>query len=164
MKITDKYIFFWGGVFSNWYKCKFVVDDITFNCSEQFFMYKKAMFFGDTETANKILQETEPKKHKDLGRLVKGFNKDIWDGVSFAIMEEAVYQKFRQNLIEANQLLRTGDKQLVEASPVDTIWGIGLHETNNLINDPTNWKGKNWLGQILVKVRERLRKDFNDKR
>jgi ribA/ribD-fused uncharacterized protein len=156
MRITDRHIFFWSSIYSNWHPCEFTVDGITFNCSEQYFMYKKALHFNDNENANKILLESHPREQKKLGKKVRNFNTDEWDLASYEIMVEAVYEKFNQNDDLKHQLLKTGDKVLVEASPYDIIWGIGMSEEDDMILDEKNWKGKNLLGKALCEVRERL--------
>lgn len=54
-------------------------------------------------------------------------------------------------------LLATGDRIIVEASPYDCIWGVGLsEEDDDLYNG--NWNGQNLLGKALMEVREKLNK------
>ena len=81
MRITDKYVFFWNGTFSQWKRANMVIDGVTYNCCEQYMMYKKAMLFGDEDTADLIMEESHPFDQKELGRQVKNFNKEKWDAV-----------------------------------------------------------------------------------
>lgn len=152
MLVTDNYVFFWGSVFSNWYPAKFVVDEWTFSNSEQYFMFEKATYFNDVETAALILEEPDPKKAKILGRAVKGFNDDEWDKVCVESMMKAITYKFSQNEDLKKELLKYSGKTFVEASPYDKKWGIGLAENNPLILDKSNWKGKNLLGECLTNL------------
>lgn len=159
MRVTDTHIYFWSSIYSNWYSCNFVVDGILFNCSEQFYMYKKAMQFADEDTAKKILGASHPRDQKAFGRQVKNFDSTVWDSISYKVMLQAVYEKFNQNYELKCQLLGTDDKIFVEASPFDNIWGVGLNEIDDTILDEKNWLGKNWLGKVLCEVRERLKQD-----
>ncbi len=155
----DDYLFFWGGVFSNFYPCKFIVDNITYNCSEQYFMKKKQETFDieDTILAQCILEESNPIKIKRYGRKVKNFDEVQWSKIRYDIMKKAVYEKFSQNKDLKKILIDTNDKILVEASPFDKIWGIGMGEKNAKITHPDNWKGNNLLGKIIMEVREELK-------
>lgn len=153
----NKYIFFYGGVFSQWYSCKFTVDGITYNCAEQFMMASKAKTFGDKYNYNRILSSYNPKVQKRAGRAVRNYDEKIWDKCRYDIVVQGNMAKFSQNDTLRQILLNTGDKILVEASPVDTIWGIGLGLNNPDIYDETKWKGKNLLGKALMEVREKLK-------
>lgn len=158
MRITDKYIFFYGykDIFSQWYKCRFTIDNIEYNCTEQYMMYQKALLFGDNEIANKILETNDQKKQKMLGRKVKNFDENIWKDECINIVVNGNYYKFSQNKELKDILLKYRNKDFVEASPTDKIWGVGLAENNKLIDDPTNWKGKNLLGKALNIVQKKL--------
>lgn len=125
-------------------------------------MYCKAMFFKDTETAQKILNEKVPFKQKKLGRDVKGFNKAVWDANCVKYMTIACTLKFMQNPVLRQQLLDTGDMVIVEASPKDDIWGIGLGEDDPRAVIPSQWLGQNLLGQVLMSVRARLRRELDN--
>lgn len=129
------------------------------NCSEQAFMILKALTFGDRETGGKILKARHPAEQKALGKLVKGYKDEVWSHIRYELMLDVVYEKFRQNPTLASQMLNTGDRMFVEASPTDTIWGIGLAETDDRILDKANWRGQNLLGDVLCQVRDRLRMD-----
>ena len=117
----------------------------------------KAVDFEDYESLNKILKESNPKKVKELGRNVKNFNQDIWLKSAYYHMRNANYLKYTQNHKLLKKLLSTGDKIIVEAAYYDPIWGVGLHEQDPLILDEKNWKGTNWLGKVLMEVRELYR-------
>jgi ribA/ribD-fused uncharacterized protein len=156
---TDKYIFFWGGTFSQWCPSKFVIDGVEYNCCEQYMMAKKALLFEDVDSYNKIMNTKGPKEQKALGRKVKNFNKDKWETVCREVVYEANYAKFSQNSLMKKELLRSGKLEIVEASPEDKIWGIGMHESHPDINDKTKWQGTNWLGEAIMRVRETLNQE-----
>ena len=157
MKVTDTHVYFWDGWLSNFHSCEIVRDNIKFSSSEQLFMYLKALEFEDYETAELIQKSTTPKGAKKLGRLIKNFNSERWDYIKEDIMQEVLLLKFSQNVVLKNRLLITEEKELVEASPFDTIWGVGLREDDPLILNESNWKGKNLLGECLMEIRLQLR-------
>lgn len=159
--MNNKFTFFWKSnyVFSNWHPSVFTHDGITFNCSEQYMMYHKAKLFGDTEIMEKVMQTDSPKEQKALGRQVKNFIQEEWLEKCIPIMEDGLKSKFEQNPDMLKQLLDTGDSIIAEASPVDPIWGIGLAAEDPLAQDFSTWKGTNLLGQILMSVREKIRKE-----
>ena len=154
--MSEKFTFFWDGPFSQWEKCKFEVDDIVYNCAEQYMMAAKAKLFGDDDTLDRIMESTSPREQKKLGRLVKGFNADRWNTVAREVVYEGNYAKFTQNLDLLDKLLGTEGTTLVEASPYDCVWGIGMRETDEGITDRDNWRGTNWLGETLTGLREDL--------
>lgn len=156
MKRTNEFTFFWAGEFSNWYKREFIVKGITFNCGEQFMMYSKAMLFEDQESARLIMATPDPRKQKALGRAVKNYDDAVWRARSPSIMSAGLLHKFTQHTDLTELLLSTQGTRLVEASPYDTIWGVGLHETDPLILEEKNWKGTNLLGKTLDRVRARV--------
>ncbi len=153
---AEKFTFFWRSEspFSNWYLADFEIDGIKFNCSEQYMMYGKALLFDDQEIAEKILKSSNPGSQKALGRKVKKFNQKIWVENAKNIVYKANEAKFKQNENLLKRLLKTKGTTLVEASPVDPIWGIGLAEDNPKAHDRRKWRGKNWLGQVLTQLRE----------
>lgn len=162
-----EYLFFWGhhpkkeickSCFSQWWKDTFRVDIHNYCCMEQYMMAEKARLFEDKEIRQQILNETEPKAIKELGRKIHHFNQDIWDKYKYSIVINGNYAKFIQNEELLNFLLSTGDKVLVEASPYDTIWGIGMQEADTQIHNPWLWKGENLLGFALMEVRNELRR------
>ena len=161
-----KYVFFWGhqkpptGVskscFSQWYDSPFEVDGKRFTTAEHYMMYRKALLFNDTAIAKKVLSSTNPGAAKELGRQVKGFDQKTWLAQRFEIVVEGNVAKFGSNPELRAFLLGTGKRILVEASPVDKIWGIGLAENNPDCSNPNLWKGENLLGFALMEARERL--------
>lgn len=157
MKETNTHIYFWGdAIYSQWAKIIFVEYNIQFTTAEQYMMYHKALLFDDTDIANQILMTNSPKEQKALGRKVKGFNIAVWDQNKLAIVTQGNYLKFSQNKKLKDQLFKTGTKILVEGSPYDKIYGVGLKWDNPLILDEKNWKGQNLLGKALMDVRSKL--------
>jgi len=142
--------------FSQWYRCTFTVGENTFNCAEQYMMHGKALLFADRETAAKILAADHPRQHKALGRKVKPFDDATWKRERAAIVRAGNHAKFTQNAELLDQLLATKGTTLVEASPYDKIWGIGLAATDPRAQDPAQWKGQNLLGKILTELRDQL--------
>jgi ribA/ribD-fused uncharacterized protein len=142
--------------FSQWHRCQFVVDGVTFNCAEQFMMHGKAMLFGDTATAADILAADHPRTQKALGRKVKPFDNVLWERERMNIVKAGNRAKFTQNAELLATLLATKGTTLVEASPFDKIWGIGLGANDPRARDPKQWKGKNLLGYALTELREEL--------
>lgn len=157
-RITKTHVYFWGSIFSNWASVRFEYKDQIFYNSEQAFMYEKALYFKDLNIANQILQCDSPKEAKVLGRKVKKFDSIKWDLVSYDIMADINLAKFEQNPSLKEILLSTRNKTIVEASPFDKIWGIGLHWNDERILDEKNWRGQNLLGKVLMKVRNTLKK------
>lgn len=157
MKNYNEYTFFYNGPFSNWYPCKFTdIKGIEYNCSEQYMMYYKALLFDDLDIASAIMLESHPREQKALGRMVKGFEIKRWNNFAKEIVWQGCFYKFTQNEDLFNELIRTDDTLLVEASPTDMVWGVGLSENDPLIKDPNNWRGTNWLGEVLTDLRENL--------
>lgn len=162
-----KYLFFWGhtpykdnsvdkSCLSQWYKCSFVVDNITYNTAEQYMMAKKAMLFNDIQIFERIMNANHPNEFKKLGREVKNFDIDVWESNRFNIVVDGNLAKFSQNERLRWFLLSTKNRVLVEASPYDTIWGIGLSADTSKIENPHTWKGLNLLGFALMQVRDTL--------
>ena len=156
--ITDKYVFFWNGIYSQWHAAEIKIGNKIYNCCEQAMMYKKAIFFNDFKIADEIMKTDHPVEQKKLGRQVKNFNKDEWDQVCFQIVYEGNYAKFTQHEDLKQQLLATQDRIIVEASPYDRIWGIGLKEDDSRIHNPATWRGLNLLGFAITLVKQELLK------
>ena len=156
MKVTDKFVLFWSGPFSQWYNSTIMIDGMEFNCNEQYMMYKKACVFGDHEQAQRIMNTGNPREQKALGRCVDNFNEQVWKSCSRDIVFRANHAKFTQNE-ELCKLILTPEwfnKEFVEASSDDKIWGIGLDENNELSYDKATWQGTNWLGEAITDVRD----------
>lgn len=152
--MATKYKFFWGGEFSNWYPSEFTVDDVTFNCGEQFMMYQKAILFNDQEIASKILEESHPAYQKAFGRKVKNFDPKMWDSVKYDIVKKGLREKFTQNPDLKKCLLDLKGYSFVEASPEDRVWGIGYRASDALSNIH-HW-GENLLGKILTELSQEI--------
>jgi ribA/ribD-fused uncharacterized protein len=149
--------------FSNWHPVGFEVDGITYSCMEQFMMHRKALLFDDGHAVNLIMDARHPKEYKAFGRQVSGFNERVWRDHRENIVFAGLLAKFGQNYELLKRLVSTGQKMLVEASPYDTIWGIGLAKDDPRATDPGQWPGQNLLGKILGRAREALREDFEAK-
>lgn len=154
--MDEKFIFFWDGPFSQWEECEFEIDGIKYNCAEQYMMAAKARLFKDDDVLERIMEAESPREQKKLGRLVKGFNTDRWNAIAREVVYEGNYAKFTQNNDLLEKLLATKGTTLVEASPYDCVWGIGMRETDKGVTNRDNWCGTNWLGEILTGLREDL--------
>ena len=162
------YVFFWGhrpepdgrvgkGCLSQWWPVPFTVDGDSFASAEHYMMAGKARLFGDEEARDKILAAATPGEAKKLGRLVRGFDEATWTAHRFDLVVAANVAKFGQHLALREYLLNTGDRVLVEASPRDRIWGIGMGAGNPAAEDPASWRGLNLLGFALTHARATLR-------
>lgn len=164
---TKNFIFFWShhekankvtkACMSQWYPSEFVYNGNKYCCAEQAMMAGKALAMNDQETLEKILVATDPEKIKALGRSVKNWNEEVWNKVKFNLVCDINFCKFSQNESLRNYLLSTGDATLVEASPYDTIWGIGMKSNDPDIEDPTKWRGQNLLGKAIMNARQLIR-------
>ncbi|MFT6981851.1 MAG: ribA/ribD-fused uncharacterized protein [Crocinitomicaceae bacterium] len=163
-----KYLFFWGhrpslsgmitsSCFSQWWPCSFRHDGIEYKSSEHWMMAEKSRLFNDTEIAEQIIESDSAAKAKALGRAVKGFDAAIWDKNKFEIVKKGNRLKFDQNDDLKFYLLGTHKRILVEASPVDPVWGIGLSADHRDVYNPEKWRGENLLGFALMEVREDLK-------
>ncbi|QHT66016.1 NADAR family protein [Rhodocytophaga rosea] len=162
-----KYIFFWGhqpkkdgriseSCFSQWWPAPFIVDNITYKTAEHYMMAEKARLFGNEQLVTQIIDSQSPAEAKKLGRMISNFDEASWNSNKYQIVCEANYYKFSQHPDLKTFLLNTGNRILVEASPVDTIWGIGMAKTDENIYNPVCWKGENLLGFALMEVRDRF--------
>lgn len=166
-----EYLFFWGhqpspddritsSCLSQWWPCDFS-DRWVYCSTEQYMMARKAELFQDYEILQKIRTETDPKAIKKLGRQVHDFDPAVWDKVKFQYVIAGNDLKFSQNQELANFLLSSGNAILVEASPNDCIWGIGMGKNDPASNNPEKWNGENLLGFALMEVRDHLRRNHN---
>ena len=154
--MNNDFVFFYGGPFSQWYRSVFTLDGAKYNTAEQYMMAMKADYFGDKDIFDKILKSKDPSEQKALGRQVAKFDIEAWNAVSRGFVYKANMAKFSDPVLK-QILLSTADKELVEASPYDKIWGIGLGQDNPDRFDKAKWRGTNWLGEVLMKVRKDLR-------
>ncbi|WP_079909041.1 NADAR family protein [Paenibacillus sp. 32352] len=166
-----KFVFFWGhtpaangtvnaSCFSQWWSSHFTVEDVTYCCTEQYMMAEKARLFGDNNMLEAIMNTIYPKEMKAYGRAVKSFDSRVWDSRCYEIVKRGNMAKFEQNPELWNYMKTTGNRILVEASPVDRIWGIGLAKDDPCAHNPMNWQGKNLLGFALTEVRDHLSKQL----
>lgn len=160
----SNYIFFWkpkdkNGYLSQWYPAEMYIGGLKYVNCEQYMMASKALLFNDTAIFNnKIMNETNPSKIKDVGREVKNFDESVWNKHKDRIIFEGNLAKFSQNVDLLKLLLNTGDSILAEASPYDRIYGIGMKEDNPNIKNTSKW-GQNILGNAIMNVRDLLRFD-----
>lgn len=129
-------------------------EGITYSCAEQYMMAKKASLFDDAEIQELIMNANHPRDMQRLGREVRGFDRITWNANAIQIVYQANMYKFLQNNQLLENLVSTRGTVLVEASPYDTIWGIGLDENDPLALNKATWRGLNWLGYTLTSLRD----------
>lgn len=156
MSDNEKFYLFYSGTFSQWARIGFKIDGIYYNTAEQWMMASKARLFNDRKTLAKIMDAKTPREQKDLGREVRNFNETTWKSVARSIVYHGNMAKFTQNQHAKEELLATKGTTLVEASRYDRVWGIGLDAKDPRAKDRSQWLGKNWLGETLTKVRDRI--------
>ncbi len=164
-----KYLFFWGhqkprtgissSCFSQWYDAPFLEKELYFLTAEHYMMYHKTILFDDHAIAERVLQADNPGAAKSLGRQVSGFSEAVWGQHRFDIVTNANLAKFSAHPALKNFLLNTNNRVLVEASPVDRLWGIGLAADSPKAKKPNTWRGLNLLGFALMAVRDTLQKE-----
>ncbi|MFI9614255.1 NADAR family protein [Streptomyces sp. NPDC052023] len=163
-----KYLHFWGhrpradgrlgaSCLSQWWPAPFTVDGVEYATAEHWMMARKARLFADAEGERRVLTSGHPAEAKKAGRLVRGFDGAVWERERFKIVAEGSFHKFAADAGLREFLLGTGMRVLVEASPVDPVWGIGLPANDAAASDPERWRGLNLLGFALMEARERLR-------
>jgi|SRR5690554_480562 len=164
-----KFLYFWGNkkkhdhdigrfCFSQWFESPFIVNGVTYMTAEHWMMAQKALLFDNKSIYYKIINSIKPSEAKELGRQVIGFDENIWLKNRYEIVRLGNIHKFNQNRELGEYLLNTGHRILVEASPVDTIWGIGLTKDSKDIDNIYAWRGLNLLGFALMETRD----FFND--
>lgn len=156
MKITDNLVLFFGNndICSNFYLCDITYDGHIFHSSEQLFMYMKAVFFKDIETAKDILNSKTPREAKALGRKVRNYDDKLWDKNRDHCMIMTLMAKYISCPKFKEFLLKHKDKTFVEASPYDKIWGIKLSEDDPRALNPETWRGENRLGKCINNMLE----------
>ena len=162
-----QFVYFWGhtpaknGVtstcLSQWYDTAFEVAGVKYHTAEQYMMAQKALLFNDAEVYDEIMAADNPRDYKKLGRKIRNFDGKVWDTKKYEIVVEGNKAKFSQNDELKEFLLSTGDAILVEASPYDRIWGIGLYPAQAAKGTVDQWRGLNLLGCALMEVRDWLR-------
>lgn len=166
---TFNYLYFWGhrtrkdgivtaSCLSQWYPRGFTHEGIRYATAEHWMMAGKARLFKDEDILAKILATENPAVAKKLGRQVKDFDLPTWKENMREIVTMGSYHKFRHNQDLREFLDTTGTKVLVEASPYDPLWGIGMSAVDAESFSPAEWKGTNWLGWCLMEARDLLRK------
>ncbi len=161
------FLFFWGhqpgpdgdlgpGCLSQWWPAPFTVDGIRFPTAEHYMMVSKARLFGDESRVTRILANPSPSGAKALGRAISTYNEEVWTASRYGLVVDGNLAKFDQNPALLAYLIATGDSILVEASPMDRIWGIGLAAGDDNARRAAHWKGMNLLGFALMDVRDRL--------
>ncbi|MDE6314248.1 MAG: NADAR family protein [Lachnospiraceae bacterium] len=168
-KQRQKFIFFWGAeekaqqitkaCLSQWYPCCFKAEDQEYYTTEQYMMAQKALLFEDKEMFRQIMKAEHPKQFKTLGRKIRGFQEEVWKEHRMDIVVAGNYAKFSQNPELKNFLLASKERILVEASPYDKIWGIGMTGDSPNVENPLTWKGTNLLGFALMEVRDILQEE-----
>ncbi|MFS4448017.1 NADAR family protein [Maribacter sp. 2307UL18-2] len=163
-----KYLFFWGHTPSKdvtisstclsqwWTGHPFEENGIIFQTTEHYMMAGKAKLFNDNEMLQKIIESKHPAEAKKLGRMVRDFDATEWENNRCQIVVQGNFLKFSQNAELKDFLLKTKERVIVEASPRDRIWGIGMSKNNENASEPKNWRGQNLLGFCLMEVRDRL--------
>lgn len=162
-----KYLFFWGhqpskdgtitaSCLSQWWLCKFVVEGIPYKSAEHWMMAEKARLFQDDEFLEKIINCETPGEAKKLGRQVRKFDAEKWNEHRYEVVKQGNVYKFEQNPELKVFLQNTKNRVLVEASPRDRIWGIGMSKNNEKANYPSQWRGRNLLGFALMEARDEL--------
>lgn len=159
--IKNNFVLFWNTYLSNWHACSFIVAGTQYNCAEQWMMAEKAKMFKDDESLKKIMASNSPREQKALGKKVANFDKDAWMKECCDRVKIGLMAKFKQNPELMEKLLNTGDMVIVEASPLDVVWGIGLSEDDPDAIIPEKWKGLNLLGICLMDVRKALKEEQN---
>ena len=167
-KSKVKFLFFWGhqksrsgevtaACFSQWWGAAFLVDGVRYNTTEHWMMAQKALLFNNEDIYQQIIAARSPAEAKALGRQVRHFDEAVWNANRLAIVVRGNLEKFRQHPDLQAFLLNTKERILVEASPVDSIWGIGLAADDARAENPRQWNGLNLLGFALMEVRDLLR-------
>lgn len=165
LRMDENFAMFWRGPLSQWWASKFTVDGVEYNCAEQYMMAMKAKLFGDHATLEKIMNargpwntqgefNAYPRDQKEFGRRVENFEFAKWDAVNMDIVFRANAARYQNDEQFWEMLRHTGDRLIVEASPYDTVWGIGLDVDHPDAFNKVAWRGENRLGRVLTSVRD----------
>jgi ribA/ribD-fused uncharacterized protein len=164
---SPKYLLFWGhtpkdpravdaSCLSQWFPRAFAIDGVPYATAEHYMMAEKARLFGDGEAVSAVLASKTPAEAKAVGRQVRGYDDAAWESARLAAVVRGNVAKFGQHDDIGAFLRSTGDCVLVEASPRDRIWGIGLGASNPDARNPARWRGRNLLGFALMAARDEL--------
>lgn len=162
-----KYLHFWGhrpradgsvgaGCLSQWWPSPFTVDGVEYATAEHWMMAGKARLFGDADAERRAVDASHPHEAKSAGRTVRGFDEEVWRRHRFGLVVEGSVHKVGQHTGLRDFLLGTGERVLVEASPRDRVWGIGMSASHEAAEEPARWRGLNLLGFALMEARSRL--------
>lgn len=157
-------LLFWGHtgegpgpwVLSQWYPTPFTVDGVRYATAEHWMMAAKARLFGDDEALAKVLASDDPRDAKAAGRGVRGFDSRRWAAEADGAVVAGSIAKFTSSELLSSYLLGTAPAVLVEASPVDAVWGTGLATDHPDARVPSRWPGTNRLGFALMAAREQI--------
>jgi ribA/ribD-fused uncharacterized protein len=161
--VAETFTFFWKSPLSQWQRSLFVVGGVSFTHAEQYMMYAKALLFGDRDASERIIVAATPREQQAIGRTVRGFDEAMWVLFREGVVFTGNYARFSQNPEQRELLFATRGTSLVEASPHDRVWGIGLAEDDPRALDRSQWLGLNLLGQALTRVREVLLWEYSRK-
>jgi len=168
-RVTPSHVYFLRGPLSQWFHSPFKAQPFIaevmqycaefhmFNTCEHYMMFNKAIFMRDLDCASRILAAKTPKEAKDLGREVKNYDDALWDAVRFHVVAKANFLKFNSMWTDPKlkeYLMKTGSRTLVEANPIDPIWGVALAQDDDRILDESQWRGRNLLGKALMMARD----------
>ncbi|WP_181768914.1 NADAR family protein [Streptomyces albidus (ex Kaewkla and Franco 2022)] len=162
-----KYLYFWGhqprrdgamgkGCLSQWWQAPFELEGVRYATTEHWMMARKARLFGDEEAEHRAIAAAHPRQAKAAGRSVRGFDQEVWERERYGIVVEGNVRKFGHHGELREYLLGTNSRVLVEASPMDRVWGVGLAADDERVRDPAKWRGQNLLGFALMEARTRL--------
>jgi ribA/ribD-fused uncharacterized protein len=165
---SPSFLFFWGhtprseaavdaSCLSQWFLRAFMLDGVEYASAEHWMMAEKARLFGDEEMRRSVLSAVTPAEAKAFGRAVRSYDDDVWSRERATLVTKGNIAKFEQHDDLRAFLLSTNDRVLVEASPRDRIWGIGMGKENPNALHPERWRGENLLGFALMAAREDLR-------
>lgn len=165
--VNVKFLQFWGhtprvvngidaACLSQWWPAEFTVEGHRFADAEHYMMWRKARLFGDLDISERVLASRHPGQAKQLGRRVDGFDEEVWRRHRVSIVVDGNRAKFTQDDRLRDYLVGTGQRVLVEASPIDRVWGSGLARDHPDAARPENWPGANLLGFALMRVRHEL--------
>jgi ribA/ribD-fused uncharacterized protein len=162
-----RFLSFWGhtprregavdaSCFSQWFPAAFTVDGVSYPTAEHWMMAGKARLFGDDEALAAVLTAPHPGAAKAAGRTVRDFDEKTWRKHRMELVVDGSIHKFSADRALCDYLVGTGSRVLVEASPLDRVWGTGLTATDEAAEDPAKWPGTNLLGFALMAARDYL--------